>query len=295
MREPELVEKPQSAQHAGRTARKHPSPPQASRRPVQVISQAGVISLAAAVFLLLAACAPLSQPPAPLPTEAPTATVTPTTTPVWFPPTPTRTPLPLAAGSTLTPTQDLAPHYGALLLVDDFQSTEDWQLGRSNSGSIALGKDELTLAVTRERGYLFSLRQGPPLGDFYVEIDASPNICRGDDEYGLLLRVSASLEFFRFGVTCNGYVRVDRFYQGVASAPQPPLMSGAVPLGAPSRSRLAVWALGREMRFYINDHYLFSVRDPSLPSGALGVYARAAGSEPVTVNFSGLKIYQAME
>jgi hypothetical protein len=49
------------------------------------------------------------------------------------------------------------------------------------------------------------------------------------------------------------------------------------------------------MRFYANGHYLFSVRDPSLPNGVLGVYVRAAGAEPVTVNFSNLFIYEALE
>jgi hypothetical protein len=249
----------------------------------------------AALGLVLPACSPLNPPLSQLPTTSPTATVTPTTTPIWFPPTPTRTPLVISAGAAITSTQDLSPLYGDLLLAEDFSKPENWQLGHSYNGNIALGMDELTMAVTRENGYLFSLHQGESFSDFYAEISASPSICRGEDEYGLLLRVSASLEFFRYGLTCNGYVRLDRFYQDVASAPQPPLMSGAVPLGAPSRSRMAVWALGGEMHFYANEQYLFSVQDPSLPSGVFGVYVRAAGPDPVTVNFSNLKVYEISE
>ena len=73
-----------------------------------------------------------------------------------------------------------------------------------SAGSVALGKNELSLGVSQPPGYLFSLRRGTTLDDFYIEITASPSICRGKDEYGLLLRVSPSSDFFRFGLTCGG-------------------------------------------------------------------------------------------
>jgi hypothetical protein len=73
------------------------------------------------------------------------------------------------------------------------------------------------------------------------------------------------------------------------------VISGAVPLGAPSSSRLSVWALGKEMRFYVNDEYLFTVRDGSLPQGSLGVYARAGGADMLTVNFSNFQIFEVKE
>lgn len=243
----------------------------------------------------LAACLPLlAPPPPPASATPPPATETPTPTIVWFPPTPTFTPLPTATLS-ITPTLDTRPRYGGLILEDDFSDPALWTLGRVPAGNMALGVNELSLVVSKERGYLFSLRQGTSLGDFYAEITASPSICRGADEYGLLLRVSPSLEFFRFGLTCDGRARVDRLLSGLASAPQPPTASGAVPPGGPSVSRLAVWAVGKEMRFYANGEYLFSVRDPSLPSGGLGVFVRAAGEDSVTVNFSDLSVYEVIK
>jgi len=69
-------------------------------------------------------------------------------------------------------------------------------------------------------------------------------------------------------------------------------MSGAIPPGAPSTSRLAVWAKGKEMRFYANGEYLFTVSDRSLASGNLGVFIRSAGEDDVTVSFSDLIIRQ---
>jgi hypothetical protein len=249
---------------------------------------------ALAVCAALVSCAPLAAPPAPLATVTPIPSETPTATIVWFPLTATPTPLPTVTHG-ITPTLDLRPRFGALLLADDFSQPELWSLGRMHAGTMALGINELTLAVSQARGYLFSLRSGPDLGDFYLEINASPSICRGEDAYGLLLRVTASLEFFRFGLSCNGYARLDRVYQEQASSPQPPLMNGAIPPGAPSSSRLGVWARGREMRFYANGEYLFSVRDPTLSSGSLGVFVRAAGPDMVTVNFSDLVVYEVLE
>jgi hypothetical protein len=69
------------------------------------------------------------------------------------------------------------------------------------------------------------------------------------------------------------------------------LVSYAVPPGAPSSSRLGVWAVGNEMRFFVNNHYQFTISDPLLLSGSVGVFARSTIDWPLTVNFSDLVIY----
>jgi hypothetical protein len=239
----------------------------------------------------LAGCQPLATPLPPLPTATPLPpTITPTGTPVWFPPTATHTPwAPVTVE--LTPTMEVQPQFGDLLFRDDFSDDSLWSLGRSAFGSAALGKNELTLAGKQTRRYISSLRAGPQLGDFYAEITASPSICRGLDEYGLLLRASSNEQFYRFALTCDGQVRVDKYFNGRASAPQPLTFHGAVPPGAPSSSRLGVSAAGREFHFYVNGEYVFSVSDPSILSGSLGVFARPAGEDPMTVNFSELVVY----
>jgi len=248
-------------------------------------------------LILLAAmqsCAPLSKPLDPLPTNmsAPTETLTPTV--VWFPSTPTHTPLPTVTVG-LNSTAEAQPELGSIILSDDFDQAEFWTLGSLPAGNMALGVSELTLAVSQERGYLFSQRLGIELSDYYLEITASPSICRGEDEYGVLIRISQSLDFFRFGLSCSGYARLDRFYQGQASSPQPPTLSGAVPPGAPSSSRLSILAKGKEMVFYANGERLFSVSDASLLSGGVGVFVRASGPDIVTVNFSNLVIYETVD
>ena len=246
--------------------------------------------LALLVLLWLPACAPGISSPEVASTLTATATLSsPTASPtvVWFPPTSTFTPFPTRA---LTPTPDQRPGLGEVLLVDDFTNPDDWELARTTDGNIAIGKNELTIAIASPKTSLISVRRGLVLADFYAEITASPSLCRGLDEYGLLLRVSEKRDYYRFSLSCDGQARLDRVVGQQATSPQPWVPSGAIPPGAPSRSPLAVWEVGAEMRFFDNDEYLFTVRDPLLPSGTLGVFARSTSDMAVTVNFSELVI-----
>lgn len=263
------------------------------------------VTLAVVSVWILAACVPMdpaapSGAPAsgsaslassisaePSATSSPQPSATPTT--VWFPPTATPTPFPTPE---ITPTPELRPGIGEIVLEDDFSTAAAWSLAKSEEGSVALSKNELTIAIPpiQSKVYIFSLRREPTLGDFYAEITASPSLCRGSDEYGLLLRVASTQDYYRFSLSCSGEARLDRVSKGQASSPQPWTISGAIPPGAPSVSRLAVWAVGNEMRFFVNDEYLFTVSDPLLPSGSLGIFARSTSNEAVTVNFSDLVV-----
>ncbi|MBN2147085.1 MAG: hypothetical protein JW726_06835 [Anaerolineales bacterium] len=241
-------------------------------------------------LVLLAACTRAATP-APLPSLTP-APLTPTFTPtiVWFPPTATFTPFPTPLPP--EPTPDLRPGIGDILLRDDFTDPATWTAITEAGGSVAFGKAELTIATEGGEMYLFGIREQPDFGDYYLEITASVSFCSEKDEYGLLLRVSPELEAYRFSLSCDGYVRMDRLYRGQASSPIPWTLSGAVAAGAPNRARLSVWAVGPEMRFFVNDIYQFTVRDPLLISGGVGVFARSANDMPLTVNFTDLVIYE---
>jgi hypothetical protein len=188
----------------------------------------------------------------------------------------------------------MRPGIGALLFSDDFSDPAAWTQSRTAEGSVAVTINELTIAIAEdnERAYLSSVRTQPVFGNFYMEITASPSLCRDKDEYGLLLRVSPDLDYYRYSLACDGNLRLDRVVDGQASSPQPWLLSGSVPPGAPSTVRLGVWAYGEEMRFFVNDEYQFSVRDPLLTSGGFGAFARSAGDMAVTVNFSALNVYE---
>jgi hypothetical protein len=230
--------------------------------------------------------------PAPTPTELPTPTQTPTPTILWFPPTNTPTPFPTLE---ITPTPNQRTGLGDILYADDFSTSESWPLTTSPRGNVALGVNELTLTVFEPRASVSSIRQGLVFSNFYLEITAKTSLCSGEDQYGVLLRASSPSDFYRFVLSCDGQTRLDRVVGGTASSPQPWMFTSAVPSAPASTVRLAVWAVGRDMRFFINEQFQFEVSDPKFPSGGIGVFARAAGQTAVTVNFSDLIVYAITE
>jgi hypothetical protein len=242
--------------------------------------------------ILCCACAAAPTSTA-LPTDTQTplaATITPTT--IWFPPTETPTAFPTPI---ITPTADMRPNIGRVLLEDDFSDPKPWTLNQSPAGSVALGKNELTIAIGEANAYLLSVREEPIFTNFYLEITAQPNLCRDLDEYGVLFRVSPTMDYYRFSLSCNGQVRLDRVINGQASSPQPWMLSGAVPPGAPSSSRLGVSVIGGEMSIFVNGKFQFTIHDPLLTSGGVGVFARSNNKMAVTVNFSNLVIYEVTQ
>jgi hypothetical protein len=242
------------------------------------------------ILSLVSACMPVETP---LPIASDTQTTTPTAVPSatveWFPATATPTILPTLQ---VSPTPDFRPNIGELIFSDDFSEPAGWTLGTLSSGTIALGLDELTIAISEPGAYLNSIRQEPTLSDFYLEVTTNPTLCRGEDQYGLLLRTSSPNDFYRYSLSCDGRIRLDRIVGGIASTPQPWTISNAAPPGAPISSRLGVWAKGKELRFFVNDQYQFTVIDPLIPAGLLGLFTWSAGDTAVTVNFSDLVVHQ---
>ncbi len=241
-----------------------------------------------ALALALSACAPLAPVAEPFPTSTATVVPSPTATVVWFPATPTRSPAPTI---TVVPTPEMRPGVGAVTLADPFDgSGTRWPVARSGAGSVAYGNNQLTLAVSQPKGTLMSLSSEPALTDFYVEITSQASLCRGEDMYGLLLRAASEGDFYRLLINCNGSLRLERATNGKLALVQDWTPSGQVPPGSPLQLRLGVWAVGQEMRVFINGIYQFSASDPVLHSGRLGLFARSAGSTPLTVSFSDLVV-----
>ncbi|MEA3349726.1 MAG: hypothetical protein U9Q82_03810 [Chloroflexota bacterium] len=245
---------------------------------------AGLLAYLFAYFLT--ACLPMATPPH-FPTETPTPADTATPTVIWFPSTQTPTTVATVIHS---PTPESRPGVGAILMSDGFYLPTEWTLQNTASTSISVGGNELTLALSQPKGYIYSIQEGALFSDFYAEITASTNLCSGLDEYGMLIRYNSPSNFYRFSLSCNGQIRLDRVYAGTPSSPQAWMPSTSVPSAAPSISRLGVWAAGDEMRFFVNDQYQFSVSDSLFPSGALGVFIRSGGETAVTVSFSDLVV-----
>ena len=217
-----------------------------------------------------------------------TATETPLPSPtiVWFPPSATPSPQALV---TQIPTPEQKPGVGAITLTDDFSSPDLWNIASSNEGSAAISDNHLTLAVGPGL-YIVSLRKELILNDFYAELTASPSLCKGQDEYGFLVRASA-VAYYRLSLICNGTLRLDRVSGNSHQVLQPAISSGDVPTGVPGEVRIGVWAVGSDLRFFLNGRYQFSVNDKNYSSGTIGAFAHSVGDTPVAVTFSNLTVY----
>jgi len=227
------------------------------------------------------------QTPTPLPTLTPTPIPTSTATIDWFPVTATNTPIPTL---TRTPTPDYRPDIGEVLVEDDFTSEEEWILSTAEGYNIVITNGHMTMVLSRPQRFIYSIRRQPSLGDFYAEITASPNLCRGEDEYGLMVRTTPSLTHYRLALSCDGRAKVTRVSHNNARVIIPWTKIPVILALAPSSSRLAVWAKGQEIRFFVNGEYLFSITDTVLTKGTLGLFVRTAGDTPVSVNFSDLVV-----
>jgi hypothetical protein len=235
--------------------------------------------------MLLVSCATSNQT---LPTAVPSPTETPNPTQafVWFPPTATAT---LQTIPTYTPAAEMKPGIGTILLTDNFSDESLWDVAASDQGSAAISRNRLTLAA-QPGIYLASLRRDVVLDDFYAELTVRTSLCRGADHYGLIIRATGS-SFYRFVLSCNGFIHAERIKNGTKLILLEPVPSGDAPLGAPGEVRIGLWAAGAEMRLFLNDRFQFSLVDKSFPGGALGLFARSAGDTPVTVTFSNLTVY----
>jgi hypothetical protein len=105
-------------------------------------------------LLCLVACLPVNLVE-PTETPIPTETATPTQTIVWFPPSATSTQLMVP---TQTGTPEMNPGVGGVLLEDDFSDDEVWDIATSDTGSAAINRNRLTLAV-QPGYYLASMRR----------------------------------------------------------------------------------------------------------------------------------------
>lgn len=226
----------------------------------------------------------LATPTFAIPTETPL----PSPTFNWFPA--TDTPVPQSAAATQIPVEELRPNMGEITLTDKFTRASLWDTATSDDGSAEVLKGQINLAA-QSKVFMYSQRHNLVLDNFYAEITASPNLCRGANTYGVLIRANA-VAYYRFSLSCDGTVSAEKNSVGSRQNLQSTVRSGDVPLGAPGQVRIGVWASGRQMRLFLNDHYQFTISDATYPSGTIGVFVNSAGNDPIIVSFSDLVIHE---
>jgi hypothetical protein len=181
---------------------------------------------------------------------------------------------------------------GDLLFSDSFDDPTFWNTASSAEASAILANNRLVLSITVPGPLsIASRRDQPSAGDFYADATANLSLCSSNDQYGMLFRASSSGDYYRFVLNCSGQERLERVRGGVTYPLLGWLSSNDVPVGAPAQIKLGVWAVGREMRLFLNDIYQFSMVDPVFSVGTFGFFAYANGKSPVTISFSDLSVY----
>jgi len=241
-------------------------------------------------IILLSACLSVSTPE-PLPTPTQTAVASPTSTIEWFPSSPTPEQLPTIA---VTPTQEFMSEIGEIIFQDEFFSSDGWTVPQTDRGLINITNGEIVIIINEPKSLLVGTLEKPDLQDFYAEITANPVLCTGRDEYGFLFRVFGRNEYYRFALSCDGEVRLDKIVGTGTFVLYPWTRSASVPPGAPSVSKLEVIALQDEIRVFINGDPQFTIVDQGLSLGSFGVYARSAGETAVTISFSDLIVREVI-
>jgi hypothetical protein len=192
--------------------------------------------------------------------------------------------------ATNLPTPEMRPGLGRAFLIDDFSDPSLWDIAASDQASADINSNQITLAVQSDV-YMISLRHDLVIDDYYAEITARPSLCRGQDSYGILVRANGGA-YYRFALSCNGTVHADRLSNGRRVNLQKPLASGDVPPGAPGEVRIGIWAIGKEMRLFLNGRFQFSITEPSYPNGTIGVFVNSAGDTAAVISFSDLVIQE---
>ncbi len=238
-----------------------------------------------ATTLLISSCSTLDAILATPTFSIPTQTPLPSPTYNWFPASETPTP---GAFSTQLPTPEMRPGLGTITLTDSLTRASLWDTATSDEASAEVLSGQINLAAQR-KVFMYSLRHNLSVNNFYAEITARPNLCRGNDTYGILIRANA-VAYYRFALSCDGNVSAERNSGSKRQELQSPLPSGDVPPGAPGQVRIGVWAVGTEMRLFLNDHFQFSITDANYPNGTIGVFVNSTSDNPIVVSFSDLTI-----
>jgi len=255
------------------------------------------LSLAVGLAALLAACrtTATTEPIVILPTQAPaTPTVQPTvgiSVPTVTPqPVNTSTPEPAAATPTLAPTgtptapptPDPNEGVGDVIYSDKLDGTGGWLWTYEDDAAkfgVAPAEKQLNSIAKRNGTWRFTISNDViNVGNQQLRVTARPTVCAEQDQYALLFRgrvldEAASLySYYAFKLRCDGSARLEKLEGPDTVVIVNWVQSSAIQTGVNVENTLMVWANKDQMRFYVNDQFLFEAVDGSLAEGFYGFY-----------------------
>lgn len=244
------------------------------------------------VVFFLTACAAQTESPSIEMLFSPTPTLTLTPTIQWFPVTSTPEYITPPTG---TPNPAASPNYGTLIFSDEEDMTENWQGTQDTIGIVSVNEGSITLSVNSSRGTLTALRKFTSLSDFYFESVMTVNLCKKEDQVGVIFRAAGSQSYFRLLFKYDGRYSLQEVTGGQPIVLVDWSVSNQLQPGLNAPVKVGIWAYGKTIRIYLNGQLLDEVENNTFYNGGIGFYARAAGDTNVTVNFSGINVYEAIK
>lgn len=168
----------------------------------------------------------------------------------------------------------------------------DWQIEGDAVGRTAVVDEQLTIEINAPQTLQFTTLTEPTFTDFTLELDA--RLLRGDlqGSYGVLFRVVAPNQFYRFDITGDGKYMVERHNPDGTWTRfvDDWTFSEAINQGVNATNRLRVDARERSITVYANGIVLLQISDNSYQSGAIALDAGTFISSDLKVAFDNVVV-----
>jgi len=182
-----------------------------------------------------------------------------------------------------------------IVFQDDFADplTGSWQLEADAQGRAEIVDGKLLLTINAPATAQYVTLEDQVFSNFIVDVDATQVGGVAGGSYGLLVRMVAPGQFYRFEVTSNGEYVVERHdgpgsWQRLTDGWQE---SEAILPGTNQTNQLRVAVAGGTFSFYANETLLVQVVDGTYGTGAVALDAGTFNQGELQVAFDNLVVW----
>ena len=177
---------------------------------------------------------------------------------------------------------------------DTFDNANNWTLFDSQCFKSEIKDGKYYMTAKGVKDYTCWEVTWPLLQNFYLEVDVqTPQACSPNDAYGVLFRAPDNNRGYLYGLTCDGRYYLNIFDGQTTTQLIKPSSNPAILVGAGKVNRMGVVVYGAQYQLYANGYYLNQAVDSTyLDPGKIGFFVRSATTQPYTVAFDNLKVWQ---
>lgn len=177
---------------------------------------------------------------------------------------------------------------------DTFDNANNWTLFDTQCFKSEIKNGKYYITAKGVKDYTCWEVTWPMIQNFYLEVEAqTPQSCSPNDTYGVLFRAPDNYRGYLYGLTCDGRYYLNVFDGQTTTQLIKPSSNPAILVGAGKVNRMGVVVYGAQYQLYANGYYLNQAFDTTyLDPGKIGFFVRAATTQPYTVAFDNLKVWQ---